>query len=166
MPDPCDPMDCSPPGSSVHVIFLGKNTGVGCNFFFQGIFPTQGSNPYRLRCSLCVFNFLNLRSAERLTWLPLLPPLLQALRRAKSHSDPDVPVPLNWQILNNLTGCLLTYTLGSISSGICFMVNLLSQDSSVSTVSCVIPSSSLHFRKFFPQQSVPSNFKVYVHSHI
>ena len=23
----------------------GKNTGVGCHFFLQGIFPTQGSNP-------------------------------------------------------------------------------------------------------------------------
>ena len=22
-----------------------KNTGVGCHFFLQGIFPTQGSNP-------------------------------------------------------------------------------------------------------------------------
>ena len=25
--------------------FLGKNTGVGCRFLLQGIFPTQGSNP-------------------------------------------------------------------------------------------------------------------------
>ena len=25
--------------------FSGKNTGVGCHFLFQGIFPTQGSNP-------------------------------------------------------------------------------------------------------------------------
>ena len=25
--------------------FPGKNTGVGCHFFLQGIFPTQGSNP-------------------------------------------------------------------------------------------------------------------------
>ena len=24
---------------------LGKNTGVGCHFLLQGIFPTQGSNP-------------------------------------------------------------------------------------------------------------------------
>ena len=27
----------------------GKNTGVGCHFFLQGIFPTQGSNPRLLR---------------------------------------------------------------------------------------------------------------------
>ena len=25
--------------------FPGKSTGVGCHFLFQGIFPTQGSNP-------------------------------------------------------------------------------------------------------------------------
>jgi len=25
-----------------------KNTGVGCNFLLQGIFPTQGSNPHLL----------------------------------------------------------------------------------------------------------------------
>ena len=27
----CDPMDCSPPGSSVHGDSPGKNTGVGCH---------------------------------------------------------------------------------------------------------------------------------------
>ena len=43
-----NPMDCSPPGSFVHGIFSGKNTGVGCHFLLQGIFPTQGSNPYLL----------------------------------------------------------------------------------------------------------------------
>ena len=40
-----DRVDCSPPGFSVHGIFLGKNAGVGCHFLLQGIFPTQGSNP-------------------------------------------------------------------------------------------------------------------------
>ena len=28
--------------------FPSKNTGVGCNFLFQGIFSTQGSNPHLL----------------------------------------------------------------------------------------------------------------------
>ena len=40
-----DPVDCSPPGSSVHGDYPGKNTGVGCHALLQGIFPTQGSNP-------------------------------------------------------------------------------------------------------------------------
>ena len=30
-----DPTDCSPPGSSVHGIFPGNNTGVGCHFLLQ-----------------------------------------------------------------------------------------------------------------------------------
>ena len=33
-----DPMDCSLPGSSVHGDSPG-NTGVGCHFVLQGIFP-------------------------------------------------------------------------------------------------------------------------------
>ena len=37
-------MGYSLPGSSVQGIFPGKNTGVGCHFLLQGIFPTQGSN--------------------------------------------------------------------------------------------------------------------------
>ena len=40
----CDPMDCSPPGSSVHGT-PGKNTGTDCHFLLQGIFLTQGLNP-------------------------------------------------------------------------------------------------------------------------
>ena len=38
-----DPMDC-----------LGKNTGVGCYFLLQGIFPTQGLN-------LCLLHLLHYR---------------------------------------------------------------------------------------------------------
>ena len=34
----CDPMDYSTPGSSVHGISPGKNTGVSCHFLLQGIF--------------------------------------------------------------------------------------------------------------------------------
>ena len=41
-----DPMDYHLPGSSVACPwnFPSKNTGVGCHFLLQGIFPTQGSN--------------------------------------------------------------------------------------------------------------------------
>ena len=42
----CDPMDCSPPGSSVHVDSLVKNTGVGCHTLFWRIFPIQRSKLY------------------------------------------------------------------------------------------------------------------------
>ena len=46
----CDPMDCSPPGSSVH----GFSRQEYCSrlpFPPPGIFPTQGSNPGFLHCS-------------------------------------------------------------------------------------------------------------------
>ena len=47
--NPTDPMDCSLPGSSVHGILPGKNTGMGCHPLLQGIFLTQESNPRLLR---------------------------------------------------------------------------------------------------------------------
>ena len=36
-PTVCDPMDCSPPGSSVHGDSPGKNIGAGCHALLQGI---------------------------------------------------------------------------------------------------------------------------------
>ena len=46
----CDPMDGSPPGTSVHGDSPGQNTGVGCSALLQGIFSTQGSNPSLQHC--------------------------------------------------------------------------------------------------------------------
>ena len=40
----CDPMNCSPSGSSVHGDSPGKNTVVHCHALLKGIFPIQGSN--------------------------------------------------------------------------------------------------------------------------
>ena len=39
----CNPMDCSPPGSSVHGDSPDKNIGVGCRALLQRVFPTQVS---------------------------------------------------------------------------------------------------------------------------
>ena len=41
----CDPIDYSPPGSTVHGDSPGKNTELSCHALLQGIFPTQGSKP-------------------------------------------------------------------------------------------------------------------------
>ena len=52
-PTLCYPMVCSPPGSSA----LGsRNTGVGCYFFLQRIFPTQGLNPGLLHCRQTLYH--------------------------------------------------------------------------------------------------------------
>ena len=45
-----DPMDCSPPGSSVHGDSPGKNTGMCCHALLHGIFPTQESNSGLQHC--------------------------------------------------------------------------------------------------------------------
>ena len=50
MSNSLQPMDCRPPGSSIHGNSPGKNTRVGCHALLQGIFPTQGSNPGLPHC--------------------------------------------------------------------------------------------------------------------
>ena len=54
-PTLCNPMDCSPPGSSVYGDSPGKNTRVGCHALLQGIFPTQGSNPGLPHCGQMLY---------------------------------------------------------------------------------------------------------------
>ena len=49
-PSLCDPMDYSPPGSSVHGDSWGKNTRMGSLPLLQGIFPTQELNQGLLYC--------------------------------------------------------------------------------------------------------------------
>ena len=49
MSNSCDSMDYSLPGSCT-LDSPGKNTGVGCHFLLQGIFPIQESNLSLLHC--------------------------------------------------------------------------------------------------------------------
>ena len=56
-------MDCSPPGSSVHGDYPGKNIEVGCCSLFQRVFPTQGLDS-------CLLLLLHWQADS----LPLLPP--------------------------------------------------------------------------------------------
>ena len=46
----CDPIDCNPQGSSVHGVFQARMLDLGCPSLLQGIFLTQGLNPYLLHC--------------------------------------------------------------------------------------------------------------------
>ena len=65
----CNPTDCSLPGSSVYGILQAKNTGVGCHFLLQGIFPTQGSNRHLLRLLPWQADSLPCATWEALTFL-------------------------------------------------------------------------------------------------
>ena len=64
-------MDCSPPGSPVYGDSPGKNTRVGWHALFQGIFPTQGSNPGLLHCEwilYCLCQQVSPRILERVSY--------------------------------------------------------------------------------------------------
>ena len=65
----CDPMDCSPPGSSLCPWdSLGKNTSVDCHALLQGILPTQGSNPGLLSCRWILYHLSHQGSPRILDW--------------------------------------------------------------------------------------------------
>ena len=68
-PTLCDPMDCSPPGSSVYGDSPGKGIGVGCHALLQGIFPTQGSNPCLPRCRWILYHHSHKGSSRILQWV-------------------------------------------------------------------------------------------------
>ena len=66
-PTLCDPMDCSPPGSSVHGILL--QAGVGYHALLQEIFPTQGSNPGLPHCRQILYQLSHKGSPRILEWV-------------------------------------------------------------------------------------------------
>ena len=53
----CDSMECSLPRFLCPWDFPGKNTGVGCHFLLQGIFPTYGLNPGLLHCRQIIYRW-------------------------------------------------------------------------------------------------------------
>ena len=65
----CDPIDCSPPGSSVYGDSPGKNTGVNCHGLLQGIFLTQGSNPGLPHCRWIFYHLSHQGSPRILEWV-------------------------------------------------------------------------------------------------
>ena len=62
--------------------FPGKNTGVGCHFLLQGIFPTQGSNPGLPYCRQTLYHL----SCEKV----MLKILQVRLQQYVNHELPDV----------------------------------------------------------------------------
>ena len=65
----CDSMDCSLPGSFVHGDSPGKKNEVGCHAVFQGIFPTQGSNPGLPYCRRILYHLSYQGSPRILEWV-------------------------------------------------------------------------------------------------
>ena len=66
----CSPVDCSSPGSSVHGVSPGENTGVSCHALLQRIFPTQGLNEPRSPTLQVDSYFLSHQGSQRtLEWV-------------------------------------------------------------------------------------------------
>ena len=97
--DSCDPMECSPPDSSVHKDSPDKNSGVSCQALLQGIFLTQGSNPHLLHCR----------------WILLL---LSHQRgpRLKLNSREKIKGKKTWRIILDVSQSLPSMSLGCIFS--------------------------------------------------
>ena len=102
----CYYMDCSPPGSSVHGESPGRNTGVGCYAFLQGIFPTQIAN-------LCLLSLLHWQTGSLL----LVPPgkttnsiaaaaakSLQSCLTVQPHRRQPARLPCPWDSPGKNTG--------------------------------------------------------------
>ena len=61
----CNPMDCSPPGSSVCGNSPGKSTRVGCH----ALLPTQWSYPGLLHCRWILYRLSHQGSPKILEWV-------------------------------------------------------------------------------------------------
>ena len=74
--------------------FPGKNTGVGCHFLLQGIFPTQGSKPGFLHCKQILDHLSHQGSPEKRIYCIL-----------HSWYDwstiPRIHIPLSWWIFDS-----------------------------------------------------------------
>ena len=80
----CDPIDCTPPGSSIHEDSPGKNIRVGCHTLLQGIFPTQESNWGLLHCRLILYQ-LNYEGSQKLSGQCLLKTLYSGNETPSEH---------------------------------------------------------------------------------
>ena len=93
-----NPMDCSPPGSSVYGDSSGKNTGVGCYALLQGIFPTQRSNPGLPHCRRILYSLSHQGSPSFIPTL-YLPFMIWRLAISVTYEMRDV---YNWKVYPRL----------------------------------------------------------------
>ena len=87
-PTPCDPMEWSPPGSSVHGILQARILEWVAISFSRGSSPTQGLNLSLLHCRQILYHVNHQASLVNLH-------LSFQTQPEADHSDkPDIPTPL------------------------------------------------------------------------
>ena len=105
-PTLCNPVDCSLPGSCVHGI-MDKNSGVGCHFFLQGIFSTQGRNLGLQHCGQILYHLSHQGS-------PLYPK--STLKFLQNITTGKSPLALCFCFLTSWSLFLLVLILTSVSA--------------------------------------------------
>ena len=92
-------VDCSRTGSLCPWDSPGKNTGVGCHFLLQGIFPTQGSNPSVLDCRQILYHLGHQGSPQMLmhvcNFLKLFPLVI-------IEYETEFPAAIEWVLVGYL----------------------------------------------------------------
>ena len=101
------PLDCSPPGSSVHGDSPGKHTGVACHALLQGIFPTQGSNPGLPHCRQILYHLSHQGSPRKLEWVAY--PFSRGSFQARNWTVVSCMRCLTRIKLNNIAKIFTTY---------------------------------------------------------
>ena len=91
----CDPMDCSPLGSSGPWRFSRQEYWMSCHAFLQGIFPTQGSNTGLPRCRWFLYQLSHKGS----------PRILECIAYSISSGS---PWPRNWTGVSCIAGGFFT----------------------------------------------------------
>ena len=86
-PTLCNPMDCSPPGSSVHEDSPGKNIGVGCHASSRG--SSQPRDWTQVSCIAGRFFIITVQFSRSVMSDSLWPHELQ-------HARPPCPSPTPW----------------------------------------------------------------------
>ena len=95
-PTLCDPMDCSPPGFSVHGTFSGKNTGVGCHLLLQWTF--QPKHQTYIACVSCIGRWAQMKLILIVIWKEIynnwyFPLILRKADNKNLKFKPKHPLP-------------------------------------------------------------------------
>ena len=141
-PTLCEPIDCSPPDSSVLGDSSGKNTGVGCHALLQGIFSTQGSNPGLPHCRRILYRLTHQGSPRILEWVAIpspgdLPnpglkpgcPALQADSLPAKLPEKPYILYIIWEILNS--GDKVIYSVDKLSHEAYTLVQFIDNNCSI-----------------------------------
>ena len=81
----CNPMDCSPPGSSVHGHSPGKNKRMNCHALFLGVIQTQGWNPGLPHCRWILY-YLNHQGSPRVLERVVVYPFSRATSQPRNQT--------------------------------------------------------------------------------